>query len=43
LLHPVQIDIAEEVFSPDPDEVKFGKQVIEAIPDAPAVHMIDGK
>jgi malyl-CoA/(S)-citramalyl-CoA lyase len=42
-LHPVQIDIAKKVFSPDPDEVKFAKKVIESIPDGAGVHMIDGK
>jgi malyl-CoA/(S)-citramalyl-CoA lyase len=42
-LHPVQIDIAKKVFSPDPEEVKFAKKVIEAIPDGRGVHMIDGK
>src|ERR1700710_2966117 len=42
-LHPVQIDIAKKVFSPDPDEVLFAKKVIEAIPDGAGVHMIDGK
>jgi malyl-CoA/(S)-citramalyl-CoA lyase len=42
-LHPVQIDIAKKVFSPDPDEVRFAKRVIEAIPDGRGVHMIDGK
>jgi malyl-CoA/(S)-citramalyl-CoA lyase len=42
-LHPVQIGIAKKVFSPDPDEVKFAKKVIEAIPDGRGVHMIDGK
>jgi malyl-CoA/(S)-citramalyl-CoA lyase len=42
-LHPVQIDIARKVFSPDPDEVAFAKKVIEAIPDGAGVHMIDGK
>jgi malyl-CoA/(S)-citramalyl-CoA lyase len=42
-LHPVQIDIARKVFSPDPDEVAFAKKVIEAIPDGRGVHMIDGK
>ncbi len=42
-LHPVQIDIAKRVFSPDPDEVKFAQKVIEAIPDGRGVHMIDGK
>ena len=42
-LHPVQINIAKKVFSPDPDEVKFALKVIEAIPDGRGVHMIDGK
>jgi malyl-CoA/(S)-citramalyl-CoA lyase len=42
-LHPVQVDIAKKVFSPDPEEVKFAKKVIEAIPDGRGVHMIDGK
>jgi malyl-CoA/(S)-citramalyl-CoA lyase len=42
-LHPVQIDIAKRVFSPDPDEVRFARKVLEAIPDGRGVHMIDGK
>jgi malyl-CoA/(S)-citramalyl-CoA lyase len=42
-LHPVQIDIAKKVFSPPPEEVKFAKKVLEAIPDGAGVHMIDGK
>jgi malyl-CoA/(S)-citramalyl-CoA lyase len=42
-LHPVQIDIARRVFSPDPDEVAFARRVLEAIPDGRGVHMIDGK
>ncbi|UGS35436.1 HpcH/HpaI aldolase/citrate lyase family protein [Capillimicrobium parvum] len=42
-LHPAQIAIAKKVFSPDPDEVRFAKKVIEAIPDGRGVHMIDGK
>src|SRR5919199_2337557 len=42
-LHPVQIEIAKKVFSPDPEEVKFAREVIEAIPDGRGVHMIDGK
>ena len=42
-LHPVQINIAKKVFSPDPDEVKFALKVIEAIPDGRGVHRIDGK
>jgi malyl-CoA/(S)-citramalyl-CoA lyase len=42
-LHPVQIDVARNVFSPDPEEVAFARRVIEAIPDGRGVHMIDGK
>ncbi len=42
-LHPVQIEVAKRVFSPDPEDVRFAKKVIEAIPDGRGVHMIDGK
>ena len=42
-LHPRQIEIARRVFSPDPEEVRFAKKVIEAIPDGRGVHMLDGK
>jgi malyl-CoA/(S)-citramalyl-CoA lyase len=42
-LHPAQIAIAKKVFSPEPEEVKFAKKVLEAIPDGRGVHMIDGK
>ncbi len=42
-LHPAQIEIAKRVFSPPPDEVRFARKVIEAIPDGRGVHMIDGK
>jgi len=42
-LHPVQIEIAKRVYSPDPEEVAFAKKVIAAIPDGRGVHMIDGK
>jgi malyl-CoA/(S)-citramalyl-CoA lyase len=42
-LHPVQIEIAKRVFSPEPEEVLFAKKVLEAIPDGRGVHMIDGK
>ena len=41
--HPAQIDVARKVFSPAPEEVRFAKKVIEAIPDGRGVHMIDGK
>ena len=42
-LHPNQIAIAKKVFSPDPDEVKFARRVLEAIPDGAGVAMLDGK
>ena len=42
-LHPAQIEVAKKVFSPDPDEVKFARRVLEAIPDGAGVHMLDGK
>jgi malyl-CoA/(S)-citramalyl-CoA lyase len=42
-LHPAQIEVAKKVFSPDPEEVRFARKVIEAIPDGRGVHMIDGK
>jgi len=42
-LHPRQIEIARRVFSPDPDEVRFARRVIDAIPDGRGVHMLDGK
>jgi malyl-CoA/(S)-citramalyl-CoA lyase len=42
-LHPAQIAIAKQVFSPEPDEVAFARRVLEAIPDGRGVHMIDGK
>lgn len=42
-LHPVQIDIARRVFSPDPDEVAFAQRVMAAIPGGDGVRMIDGK
>jgi malyl-CoA/(S)-citramalyl-CoA lyase len=42
-LHPAQIDIARRVFSPDPDEVRFARRVIAAIPDGRGVQMIDGR
>jgi malyl-CoA/(S)-citramalyl-CoA lyase len=42
-LHPRQIEIARRVFSPDPEEVRFAKKVLEAIPDGRGVHMLDGR
>jgi len=42
-LHPVQIDIAKQVFSPDPAEVAWAQQVIDAMGDGTGAVMIDGK
>ena len=42
-LHPGQIDIAKKVFSPDPDEVKLARRILEALPDGRGVAMLDGK
>ena len=42
-LHPVQIDIAKKVFSPDPADVAWAQQVIDAMGDGTGAVMIDGK
>lgn len=42
-LHPVQIDIAKRVFSPDPADVAHAQRVIEAMGDGSGAVMIDGK
>jgi len=42
-LHPVQIDIAKRVFSPDAEEVAWAKRVIEEMGDGTGAVMIDGK
>ncbi|MFZ0141125.1 MAG: CoA ester lyase [Aeromicrobium sp.] len=42
-LHPVQIDIAKKVFSPDPADVEHAKKVVEAMGDGSGAVMIDGK
>jgi malyl-CoA/(S)-citramalyl-CoA lyase len=42
-LHPTQIEIAKKVFSPDVEEVKFAKKILEAMPDGTGAVMIDGK
>jgi len=42
-LHPVQIDIAKRVFSPDPAEVAHAREVIEAMGDGSGAVMINGK
>ena len=42
-LHPSQIAIAKQVFSPDPAEVKFALRILLAMPDGTGAVMIDGK
>jgi len=42
-LHPVQIDIAKKVFSPDQAEVAHAQRVIEAMGDGTGALMLDGK
>lgn len=42
-LHPSQITIAKEVFSPDVDEVLFAKRILEAMPDGSGAVLLDGK
>ena len=42
-LHPVQIDIARRVFSPEAAEVAWAKRVIDAMGDGTGAVMIDGK
>lgn len=42
-LHPVQIDIAKRVFSPDPADVAHARRVIDAMGDGTGAIMLDGK
>jgi malyl-CoA/(S)-citramalyl-CoA lyase len=42
-LHPVQIEIAKKVFSPDPKDVKHSLRVIEAMGDGTGAVMLDGR
>jgi malyl-CoA/(S)-citramalyl-CoA lyase len=42
-LHPVQIEIARRVFSPDPKDVAWARRVIAAMGDGTGAVMIDGK
>ena len=42
-LHPSQIAIAKEVFSPAVEEVLFAKRILDAMPDGSGAVMIDGK
>ncbi|MSO86102.1 MAG: CoA ester lyase [Acidimicrobiia bacterium] len=42
-LHPVQIDIAKRVFSPDPADVRHARAVIAAMGDGTGAVMLEGK
>jgi malyl-CoA/(S)-citramalyl-CoA lyase len=42
-LHPVQIDIAKRVFSPDPADVDHARKVIDAMGDGTGAVLLDGK
>ncbi len=42
-LHPVQVDIAKRVFSPDPADVAHAQRVIEAMGDGTGAVLLDGK
>jgi len=42
-LHPKQIEIAKDVFSPEVKEVLFAKRILEAMPDGSGAVLIDGK
>tara|TARA_R110001592_G_scaffold363393_1_gene687305 strand:- start:157468 stop:158517 length:1050 start_codon:yes stop_codon:yes gene_type:complete len=42
-LHPSQIEIAKNVFSPPADEVVWAKRVLAALPDGSGAVMVDGK
>jgi malyl-CoA/(S)-citramalyl-CoA lyase len=42
-LHPVQIEIARRVFSPDPKDVAWARRVIATMGDGTGAVMIDGK
>ncbi|HEX4866731.1 MAG TPA: CoA ester lyase [Acidimicrobiales bacterium] len=42
-LHPVQIDIAKRVFSPDPADVAHAREVVAAMGDGTGAVMLNGK
>jgi malyl-CoA/(S)-citramalyl-CoA lyase len=42
-LHPVQIDIAKQVFSPDPEDVRHAREVVAAMGDGTGAVMLNGK
>ncbi|MCK9877697.1 CoA ester lyase [Frankia sp. Ag45/Mut15] len=41
-LHPVQIDIAKKVFSPEPKDVAWASRVVETMGDGTGAVMVDG-
>jgi malyl-CoA/(S)-citramalyl-CoA lyase len=42
-LHPSQIAIAKRVFTPEAEEVKLAKRMLDAMPDGAGVALVDGK
>ena len=42
-LHPSQVAIAKNVFSPDPAEVEIARKILAAMPDGSGAAMVDGK
>ncbi len=42
-LHPSQVAIAKQVFSPDPAEVAVAQKILAAMPEGSGAAMIDGK
>jgi malyl-CoA/(S)-citramalyl-CoA lyase len=42
-LHPVQIDLAKRVFSPDPADVRHAREVVAAMGDGTGAVMLNGK
>jgi malyl-CoA/(S)-citramalyl-CoA lyase len=42
-LHPSQITIAKRVFTPDVEDVRQARRILECLPDGTGVAMLDGK
>ena len=42
-LHPVQIDVARRVFTPDPEQVAWARRVVAVLKDGSGAAMVDGK
>lgn len=42
-LHPSQVAIAKRVFTPEVEEVKLAKRMLDAMPDGTGVALVDGK